>query len=404
MLSPLRTILADPGLRLTAILLFLFGCVICSVVPYQSVVGIEHFGLTHSSYALLLAGAAVVGVAAALTTGILSDHHVERRHVAAASLAIYITAGLAVTLFPGKGSFIYAHLIAFPVGGTIWPQSFALARLSARRYGPRAEGAIMSSIRAVFALPFVLVLPLWALAFRLGVGLTSVYALSFGLSILMLALILWAWPRGIEDDWAEDRGAAPGLIQSLRSFGDPALLLRVALLGAVGGLTGLYMALTGLTFTAAGRGPGDIGWFAGGVAGAEVPFMLALALVQHRVRRERLIALGTAIYAMHVALLPFLAGSSLVWLLILPASLGGAMILTLPIAYLQDLMADRPGAGSSLMSLQRIMADACTALAFALGTALAGYGLAALIGVGLALAAAAILWRIDRADAGHRFL
>ena len=58
MLRHFGTIRADPGLRLTAILLFLFGCVICSVVPYQSLIGIERFGIGTSTYALLLAGAA----------------------------------------------------------------------------------------------------------------------------------------------------------------------------------------------------------------------------------------------------------------------------------------------------------------------------------------------------------
>ena len=395
MLRHFGTIRADPGLRLTAILLFLFGCVICSVVPYQSLIGIERFGIGTSTYALLLAGAAAISVAASLVTGILSDHYIERRHMAAASLAVYLTAGLAVTLLPGKASFIYAHLVAYPLGGTIWPQTFALARLSARRHGPRDEAALMSVIRAVFALPFVLVLPLWSLAFGLGVPLVGVYALSFLLTGVMLALILWRWPPGIEATWAETR-ARPATGGLLRPFAQPGLLARVALLGAIGGLIGLYMALTGLTFTAAGRGEGEIVWFAGGVAGAEVPFMLVLAQVQHRIRRERLIALGTAIYACHVGLLPFLAASPFVWLLILPAALGGAMILTLPIAYLQDLMADRPGAGSSLMALQRITADGCTALAFAVGTAFAGYGLAALIGAGMAIGAAAVLWRLDR--------
>lgn len=395
MLKPLHLIWSDPGLRLTAILLFLFGCVISSVVPYQSLIGIERLGLSEAQYALLLAGAALISVAASLVTGILSDHYVERRRMAALSLGVYLTAGLAVTVLPGKASFIYAHLLAYPVGGTIWPQTFALARLSARAHGPRDEAALMSAIRAVFALPFVLVLPLWAFAFRAGVPVLAVYALSFVLSAAMLMLILWRWPTGIEARWAETR-TRPATGGAFRAFAQPPLLTRVALLGAVGGLVGLYMALTGLTFAAAGRTEGEIGWFVGTVAGAEVPFMLMLAQVQHRIRRESLIAIGTGIYACHVALLPVLAGSALVWFLILPAALGGAMILTLPIAYLQDLMADRPGAGSSLMALQRITADGCAALAFAVGTTFAGYGLAALIGAAMALLAAAALWHLDR--------
>ncbi len=72
------------------------------------------------------------------------------------------------------------------------------------------------------------------------------------------------------------------------------------------------------------------------------------------------------------------------------------MILTLPIAYLQDLMADRPGTGSSLMSLQFLIASAMGALCFALGTAFAGYGLAAALGVAVSLLGAGALVWADR--------
>ena len=94
--------------------------------------------------------------------------------------------------------------------------------------------------------------------------------------------------------------------------------------------------------------------------------------------------------------LPWLAPTPWLWALMLPAGAGGAVILTLPIAYLQDLMADRPGTGSSLMSLQFLIASALGALCFAVGTALSGYGLAALLGVAVSLGGAMTLVWADR--------
>jgi hypothetical protein len=105
---------------------------------------------------------------------------------------------------------------------------------------------------------------------------------------------------------------------------------------------------------------------------------------------------GAALYATHLAFLPVLAASPLVWLLVVPAAAGGAVVLTLPMAYLQDLMAMRPGAGASLMALQKLIGDAVCAAVFALGTGLGGYGLAAALGAGLAVAGAASLWAMDR--------
>nr|MCU0903981.1 hypothetical protein [Tabrizicola sp.] len=76
--------------------------------------------------------------------------------------------------------------------------------------------------------------------------------------------------------------------------------------------------------------------------------------------------------------------------------IGGAVILTVPIAYLQDLLADRPGAGASLMAVQRLAGDVTAATCFALGTALSGYGTVALLGVATSLIGATALWAADR--------
>ena len=72
------------------------------------------------------------------------------------------------------------------------------------------------------------------------------------------------------------------------------------------------------------------------------------------------------------------------------------MTLTVPIAYLQDLLADRPGAGASLMAVQRLAGDVIAALCFAAGTLVAGYGTVALLGVAVSLSGAVALLAADR--------
>jgi MFS transporter, SET family, sugar efflux transporter len=129
-----------------------------------------------------------------------------------------------------------------------------------------------------------------------------------------------------------------------------------------------------------GRGTADVALYVGLVAGLEVPFMLMLPSLTRGMDRTLLILAGAALYAVHVALLPVLAGHWTVWLLVWPAAIGGAVTLTVPIAYLQDLLADRPGAGASLMAVQRLAGDVPSPhLCFALGTFLAGYGTVALL-------------------------
>lgn len=124
--------------------------------------------------------------------------------------------------------------------------------------------------------------------------------------------------------------------------------------------------------------------------------MLLLPRLMRGWRRSTLIALAGLTYTSHVLLLPLLSDSPLVWAMTPVAGAAGAALLTLPIAYYQDLMGERPGAAASLMALQRLVSDVTGAAIFALGTLVGGYGLTALLGTLVAAAASLTLWRIDR--------
>ena len=178
-----------------------------------------------------------------------------------------------------------------PCGTTIFAQCFALARLAALTRPEAARAGILGAIRAIFALPFVLVLPLWSLAFHHGAALLSVYPVLLATSLSMLIVVLIFWPA---DPVAPSFSRRSGLsfAASLREFAVPGLMLRVGLLGVVTAASGLYMALIGLSFTAAGRGDGDVALYVGFVAGAEVPFMLALPILQRHFATGTLIAAG----------------------------------------------------------------------------------------------------------------
>ncbi len=395
MLAPFKAIALDPALRAAAALLFLFGAFVCTIAPYQSLLAIKVFGLPNAAYAAVIVCASLVFVTASVGAGILTDQHLSRRLVAMFSVGAYLSGTAIVWLVSGPISFVLAHALIMPLGSTIFAQCFALTRHAAATHPAGTRPGILATIRAIFALPFVLVLPIWSIAFDRGAPVLSVYPVLFGISLCMSAVIVFFWPP---DAVAPKQNRAPTLsfADALREFTAPGLMVRVGLLGIISGAVGLYMALIGLVFTAAGRSESDVALFVGLIAGAEIPFMLILPLMQQRLSKPALIVAGIVLYSCHLAMLPALAATRFVWALILPASLGGAAILTLPIAYLQDLMANRPGAGSSLLAFQRVIGDVSVAVAFTLGTALSGYGLAALIGATSAVAAGLTLWRIDR--------
>ena len=174
-------------------------------------------------------------------------------------------------------------------------------------------------------------------------------------------------------------------------------------MGAVGGLPMLYIVLTPLIFAATPeRQTADVALMVGLVAGFEVPFMLALPWIQRHLSRQSLILAGAVIYAGFVGLLALYPDGRLLWALPVLAGLGAAPILTLPIGYWQDLMQGRPGTAAALMALQRLAGDLLSAAAFALGTALGGYTIAALLGGGLAALGALTLLVVDGATKSAR--
>ena len=395
-MSAIRLCLTDPALRSAGLVIVLQGAIVCSFGPYFSTLAVNAYGFGDRGFAVLLALSSVVSVSASVYGGIRADQTANRRQVTlAAVLSLALGMGL-MTVAPGPWVFALVAAVLLPVGSVTFGQVFALTRMAATRHPEAERDGIMAVIRALFALPFVVVLPLWAVVFAQGVAVTAVFPVGLLLTGGMLLVVLRHWPKDGATAW-EDRPSGLTFRAALAEMGQARLAARVVALGAVNAAATIYIAIVSLVMVAdVGRSVADVALYVGLVAGLEVPFMLALPRLTRGVDRTLLILIGTALYAVHVALLPVLAGSALVWLLVLPAAIGGAITLTVPIAYLQDLLADRPGAGASLMALQRLAGEVIAALCFGLGTLVAGYGAVAALGVVVSLAGAGALWWADR--------
>lgn len=394
-MSAIRLCLTDPALRAAGLILALQGAVACSFGPYFSTLAVHSFGFGDRGYAVLLTLASVISVSASVIGGIRADQTANRRKVTLTSVVSLILGMVLMTATPGPWVFALTAAVLIPISSITFSQVFALARLAATRHSPEERDGIMAVIRALFALPFIIVLPLWSIAFAAGAAITLIFPVGLALSALMLLAVLRLWPADGTGLW-EDRPSGLSFRAALSEIGHPRIAARVIALGAVFSASTVYMAIISLIMTPEiGRGTQDVALYVGLVAGLEVPFMLMIPSLTRGIPRTRLIFAGAALYCVHVALLPLLAATPFVWLLVLPAAIGGAVTLTVPIAYLQDLLADRPGAGASLMALQRLAGDVIAATCFALGTTLAGYGTVALLGVTASLVGAAALWAAE---------
>lgn len=388
----------DRDLRLTAALMVLQGAFACSLGPYVSILAVRQFGLGDRGFAWVLLLSTVVSVTSAVMAGIRADQTANRRAIALWSCGLMVAGCGLMVLRPGAVAFVLAHALILPMS-TLFGQLFAQSRLAAGRHDAVTRDGIQATIRALFALPFVVVLPLWSLAFTRGTPLLDIYPVALTLALIMLALTAWAWPHAHAAAWQE-RPSGLSLRQALHELTSPALALRILALGAVSAGGTAYWAIMGLALSRPdGTGAATAALYAGLVAGLEVPFMLAVPLALPHFRRTTLILIGTTIYTLQLLGIPLLAHSPALWLVLIPGAMGGAVTLTLPIAYLQDALGHRPGTGAALMALMKLAGDAMAAGSFAIGTALSGYLLVGVLASGVTILGAAVLVWADRNQA-----
>ena len=391
-MPPFALIWRDPALRMVAVLMVLQGALMCTFGPFVSVLAVRAFGLGDAGYAAVMVTSTVVSVTAALYSGIRADQTANRREIALFSGGVTVVGVVVMTIVPSTLSFVLAHALLLPAN-SLFGQLFAQARVATATLAPAQRDGVQSTIRALLAVPFLVILPLWSLAMARGVPVMTIYPVALVLGAAMLAVIWARWPSRTT---MAGRDAPSGLSlgAALAEVATPGLALRILALGAVSAGGTAYWAVMGLALTPSSGAGGNAALYAGLVAGLEVPFMLALPLLQGW-KRANLIAIGTALYGVHLVGIPLLAHSPYLWALLIPGAAGGALTLTLPIVYLQDQLSARPGTAAGLMALMKVAGDALAAGSFALGTSLSGYTFAAVLAGLITLAGALALVLAD---------
>lgn len=387
-------ILRDPLLRMLGGGILLFGSVAASLLAHQSLLAVEVFGLSDGAYARLLLGAMAVSVAASVALGVMADRGPHRRTAALLATAATVAGTLLVALARAPWAFVLAHGLLIPAGGALFGQLFAAGRLAALRHPAAARPGLLAGLRALFAVPWVVLLPLWGLGFAAGLPLLALYPAVTALAVAHLLLVWRAWPADAGAPW-DDPKSGLTLRASLREIGSAPILLRVALIGAIHAGPAVMGILVGLVLAKAGRPLGDVGLFFGLFVAVEVAATLIAGALAPRLPRLLLIGAGVGSYALFLVLLPFLAATPWLWALVLPVGVGGGLIFTLAIAYLQDLLARRPGAGGSLLAVQRVAAEGLAVTLYGLGAWAQGYALVSLLAAGAILLAMAALLRLD---------
>ena len=395
MIRQFTLILRDPTLRMTLLAILIFGTYLASVGIYQSLIAVKLLGISENFYSFILIVALLVSVVASVGIGIMTDQRPNRRFMALSTSALMAVGAAVVWVGQSQWAFILSHMFLIPLSGTFFGQIFAVGRLGSAHLPAADRDGVFAILRGLMGVPFVVVLPIWGALFENGLSLLAIYPVIM-LAAGVLFLLIWVqFPKDHLAPWVEVKSGL-NFRASLREMTDQRVLIRVMLVGAIHTGNALWGILVGLVFADAGRGTTDVGLFFSLFIIIEVVVTLMIGQIRQFLSRLTIIAIGVFTYAAYIALLPFLAPTVWVWPLAILPGVGGAFVFALAIGYLQDLLGQRAGAGTSLVALQRISSDSLSAASFAIGTSLQGYAAAGILGAGIMSGAMIAILVLDR--------
>lgn len=378
MLSSLSAILHNPGVRVSAISIFFFGLTGATTAPFLSLIGIHELGLSNAHYSLLIFTASCINVVASVGIGMLADRMGHfRMPMLVVSLFGVVGYG-AVYLMPNQLVFVLCALCCLPIFGALNSLIFANVRSASSGMAVKDLVAVNSGVRAIISASWVLVPGIvgFFLAGRHSMLPAFLYACLGAAACFFLYLLFL--PK------AENAGStevAEKIVASLSEITNPGLLLRVLAVALISSMMQMNGVVLPLVVTGPAHGSNAVvGITVGIVAFLEIVFILFWGWVERRTSAVLTLTVGAVIYCSYLMLLGFATTPLHIYLLTPIAGLGAAAIISVPISYLQNLIADRAGLGSSLIAVNMFLSGGLNSLVFALGTKIGDYSFTAKLG------------------------
>lgn len=393
MLSTLLTVYRNPPIRVSAIAIFFFGFSGAATSPYLSIIGITELGLSDALYSALILASAVINVSASVLIGIFSDRLGSyRAPMLFACLFGIVGYGLTYAV-PTAGIFVASTLLLIPVFGALNSLIFANVRASSKGMAVRDLIAVNSAVRATISLSWVLVPGLVGFFLASRTSMLPAFLLASLAACVCFLLFFFFLPK---TDVPPENRANYAFLASLKEIGSRPVLVRVFAIALISAMLHVNSAVLPLVVTGdAGGTVADVGVVVGIVALLEIVFILFWGWFERRSTPVITLAWGGGIYAVYLLLLGFAQTPAHVYALTLVSGLGAAAIISVPITYLQDLIAERAGLGSSLIAVNIFLSGGLSSLLFALGTGISDYSGTAILGALAGLSGTLLVLALD---------
>lgn len=357
---------AQPRLPMAVLVsasLFAIGISLASTTPYEAIVAIEALGISHGDYALILTVASIVGLVASALLGWLSDWIGDRRLLVLMTALVGATGFGLMYVLRSPLAFVIAYCVILPLGNAAFSQTFAYARVYYDQRQPKDAEFRITVLRSIYAASWVLVPPLagWIAAAYQVFDVYLLAALAYlGCGAISLALLASHEARVV---------ATP----TKRAEGETGGGIAVPMLIGIGGVLLINVAIR-LSSTATplamvsnfGGSIGDVGIASGIRAFLEVPLMLLWGLAGRHFRKHTLIAAGGLIYGLYMVLMTQAQSIADVFWLQVPCAVAIAVLMSVPISYMQEVIRGRVGLSTSLLDVTFVASGLLSAGIFGL--------------------------------------
>ncbi len=381
---------AQPRLPMAALIsasLLSIGVGYASTAPYDAIIAIDALQIGHGDFALILTLASIVGVVASVALGWLSDRIGDRRLLMLATTLLGAVGMGLMYWLRSPMAFVIAYCVILPFGNSAFSQTFAYARVYYDQTRPRDAEFRITVLRSIYAASWVMVPPLagWIAAvyqvFDVYLLAAAAYLVCGAISLTMLA-----------DPATRVVSALP--TPNTDGKGGIALPMLVGICGVL--LINVAIKVSGTATPLAmvshfGGNIGDVGIAAGIGALLEIPLMLAWGFLGRRFRKHTLIAAGALIYALYQVLLTQASGVTEVFWLQVPRAIAIAVLMSVPISYMQEAIRGRVGLSTSLLDVTVVASGMLSAGIFGLVAAPGRYLELFLVAAVLATCGAAVL-------------
>ncbi|MBJ7578222.1 MFS transporter [Devosia sp. MC532] len=365
--------------------MFFSGITYAATAPYASLVGVDALGMAPSVFATVMAIGSLIGLISAIGLGLLSDRIKDRRWL------VILTAFAGMTghalIFWGQSplAFIIATAVIMPLGLGCFSQCLGFMRVYFVHHRPDRADFIMTIMRMMFTLAWVIVPPLvgWIAS---AYSVFLVYLLS-SLSYLAIGAIFLILLRNRDTAVQSpriERAEGASLLSTFAIERPKVFGLCSIVLMWTGARTASYIVPLFIVKELGGT-LANVGTYSGINAAIEAPSMFAIAWLTTKVSKETLLAIAGLCLAVFLASVSLAPSILVIYCLLVINAVGVALIQTQNIAYAQDAIKGRVGLSTSLIDLMGIATNLLSAAAFAVLMGLNDYRLAIACAAGFSL-------------------